>query len=396
MIYGNAEFLDMPWETIIKIYRDRLGSTSFPTLEEYGRDLMQFMGNGKLFTETKQVDEAIGSIFAYFKHMDHEISETVKVVIEKRGKLTSRQARRIISSVIERHSRTWDKAVPTDGTHPELESAIRSKYTPRINKVIGQVFAGLPIGERALLRNIAVQLTTKRLPETISHESISGVVVAGFGEAEVFPSLLCFDIDGMVENKIRHWEHHHTKIGNELKDTSATIVPFAQSDAVETFMEGIDPGYARTQSVFLATAMRYLVDEAVALARSCGCSQTSQVKALRTGLTRLRHKMRERYGSIMDEYSQSQFVDPVVNVVAMLPKNELASIAETLVSLTLFKRRVSPETETVAGAIDVAVVSKGDGFVWVKRKLYFDAQLNPRFMANIYRNAYDETEKCEA
>jgi len=66
----------------------------------------------------------------------------------------------------------------------------------------------------------------------------------------------------------------------------------------------------------------------------------------------------------------------------MLPKDELAAMAESLVNLTSFKRKVTLETETVAGPIDVAVISKGDGFIWIKRKHYFKAELNPQFFAN--------------
>ncbi len=69
----------------------------------------------------------------------------------------------------------------------------------------------------------------------------------------------------------------------------------------------------------------------------------------------------------------------------MLPKDELAAMAEALVSLTSFKRKVTMESETVGGPIDVAVISKGDGFVWIKRKHYFDAELNPQFFSNNYK-----------
>ena len=71
--------------------------------------------------------------------------------------------------------------------------------------------------------------------------------------------------------------------------------------------------------------------------------------------------------------------------VSSLPKDELGSMAEALVNLTKFRRRVSQERETVGGPIDVAVITKGDGFVWVKRKHYFDPRLNPRTMAQFRR-----------
>ena len=70
----------------------------------------------------------------------------------------------------------------------------------------------------------------------------------------------------------------------------------------------------------------------------------------------------------------------MIEAVALLPKDQLAVMAETLVALTSFKRKMSKDLETVGGAIDVAVISKGDGFVWIKRKHYFDAALNPRFL----------------
>jgi len=43
------------------------------------------------------------------------------------------------------------------------------------------------------------------------------------------------------------------------------------------------------------------------------------------------------------------------------------------------------EAETVGGPIDVAVISKGDGFIWINRKHYFARELNPPFFANYYR-----------
>jgi hypothetical protein len=43
------------------------------------------------------------------------------------------------------------------------------------------------------------------------------------------------------------------------------------------------------------------------------------------------------------------------------------------------------DAETVGGPIDVAVISKGDGFIWIKRKHYFKPELNPHFFKNNFR-----------
>lgn len=72
-----------------------------------------------------------------------------------------------------------------------------------------------------------------------------------------------------------------------------------------------------------------------------------------------------------------------MKVVSMLPKDELAAMAESLVNLTSLKRKFTMETETVAAPIDVAVISQGEGFIWIKRKHYFKSELKPQFFTII-------------
>ena len=67
-------------------------------------------------------------------------------------------------------------------------------------------------------------------------------------------------------------------------------------------------------------------------------------------------------------------------------------MAEALINLTSLKRRVSPEEETVGGPTDVAVITKGDGMVWIKRKQYFPPELNHGYLARTYgRRGYGTT-----
>ena len=82
-----------------------------------------------------------------------------------------------------------------------------------------------------------------------------------------------------------------------------------------------------------------------------------------------------------------------MEVVSALPKHELAEMAETLMSLTSFKRKVTMQTESVVGPIDVAVITKGDGFIRIKRKKYFESEWNPQFLANYYREVRDEEQE---
>ena len=68
-------------------------------------------------------------------------------------------------------------------------------------------------------------------------------------------------------------------------------------------------------------------------------------------------------------------------MVLFMAKQESSHLAESLVNITSLKRKYSPDEESVGGPVDVAVISRNDGFVWAKRKHYFPAELNQRYFA---------------
>lgn len=59
MINGTADLLDMPWETVIKVYRKKLGSKKFLHLSDYANDFFRFVRrfvriNSKIFSQSSQ------------------------------------------------------------------------------------------------------------------------------------------------------------------------------------------------------------------------------------------------------------------------------------------------------------------------------------------------------
>ena len=80
-----------------------------------------------------------------------------------------------------------------------------------------------------------------------------------------------------------------------------------------------------------------------------------------------------------NELRRIKIVDPMMSVIRSLPKEELAAMAEALVEITSLRRKMDSDIESVAGPVDVAIISKGDGLVWIKRKHYFDPENNTEF-----------------
>src|SRR5437867_1130890 len=55
MVYGNASFMSLPWETIVKSFRSKLGSQRFDTLEEYAKKLIGHLThNAEMFPVAMQ------------------------------------------------------------------------------------------------------------------------------------------------------------------------------------------------------------------------------------------------------------------------------------------------------------------------------------------------------
>jgi hypothetical protein len=108
------------------------------------------------------------------------------------------------------------------------------------------------------------------------------------------------------------------------------------------------------------------------------------------GVTELPN-LSERIESLRGQFVKSWYwpcleahYEPLRRVVGMLPVDEMAELAETLINLESLKEKVTQPTQSVSGPIDVAVISKIDGFLWVKRKHYFRPELNPRFFSRRY------------
>lgn len=375
MIYGSASFMDIPWESIIKIYRSKLGKQKFDTLKEYANNFIAFLNNGNpLFPEAQQKEYFYKNTVSYFSFIKSKIEEKVESVVKGKGKITDNQVKQISSDVIKEHYNKWKKAKMLISIPKNHIKNIISKYRDVVDKAIEQVFEKLPISKDASeqLKKIAGSLFAK-LPEGISPPDISGVVIAGFGEKDTFPSLKSFSIEGIVNNKLKYKERLFDEISFE---NIAAIIPFAQSEMVGTFMEGIDPYLQRQIEGYLSEIFDKYPEIIVENIEKFDDGKKQQLKRK---LKEVSNKIFKDYREYVATYRRKNYVDPITRVVSMLPKDELAAMAESLVSLTSFKRKVTMGTETVGGPIDVVVISKGDGFIWIKRKHYFKAELNPQY-----------------
>jgi hypothetical protein len=207
----------------------------------------------------------------------------------------------------------------------------------------------------------------------------AGVVIAGFGEDDLYPSVVSYEIEGVINDTLKYKEGRSISI---TTDQPAALIAFAQQEMVEGFMMGAAPDYRQMLTEYLSTLFNLYPDE---LVKGLTRLKPSEKAALVTKLKGVGQTLTSSFWDAVNKWTLDKNVNPILSTVAVLPMDELASMAESLVNLTSFKRRVTLVAETVGGPIDVAVISRGDGFVWIKRKHYFEAIANPHFFKNYYR-----------
>jgi hypothetical protein len=87
-------------------------------------------------------------------------------------------------------------------------------------------------------------------------------------------------------------------------------------------------------------------------------------------------------------------IDPQIQLPVVLPAMPLKDaidLAEFMVDLTVKFSRFKPGAPTVGGPIEIAAISKHEGFRWVQRKLYFKRELNPEEVFEREEHEEDES-----
>jgi hypothetical protein len=374
MIYGNAVIADTPWETVIKESRRRLGERTFNLLTDYANDFLKFISRDtRVLSVGDRDDTALNLVRQLYLHVREEIRRSIDKAAQTSG-LKQTDLPRIIARPVRARLDVVKQEPRVKGITAQERALLRRRMAGQVRRLEKTLFGRLPMdaATRRALRDLAFEMLTRRY---LSPQK-SGLVFAGFGRTDFRPRLVSYEVDGMVRNRMRYVERNNVRIG---ADTYASVVPFAQQEMVHTFMQGINESFR----VVIHQSTRNVVKGAVDLVLEAVLKKDPQIaKAVRRRSVIGMEKMLDRLFKDWQDRCENHW-GPVVDIVSTLPKDELAAMAEALVNLTKFRRKVTPASETVGGPIDVAVVTKGDGFVWVRRKHYFDPDLNPRVMSRI-------------
>lgn len=368
MIFNNAELQEIPWELIIKTFRTHLAADQKDHLQDYVPALSEYIqGNRDLFPDTHRETHFKGLAARAFLRIFETVMRNEDGL---RPDAAADQFGTILTAAVAKLRGILEGSKLADlFTAGEVAATVeryRTWLADEIRIYVGEeqshLVDALPADDFATL---AIQWVYYDF-ETIFNGAYTGVVIAGYGNSEVFPAVSELRFYGFILDKLVFTHSSGTQIDHK---NSSYIQPYATKAMVDTFLNGFASEVWSAVNGAFAKHSKNLAEGLV--------TAGANVPDLEQHL----NQAQEAFSLQWSRQVYNSHRVPLTDVVASLPPDHMAELAETLVMLESFKEKVTQRTQSVGGPIDVAVITKSEGLVWIKRKHYFSPELNHRYFA---------------
>jgi hypothetical protein len=375
-IYSSADLLGTPWEIIIKSYREQLEKTCFDTVRDYQNDFLKYLKENPYYVSDLAKSKAIkGWLYRFIKNDLAQFKFDEDILDELDDEQKSKFIAFLTSKVPE-----YIENIGNLGKNEGL-SALSDNDLDHFLQSVGldEIFDHFEINE-APLRESYVSLITSYLKSDAYFEKSTGLIFAGYGKKQFFPAISSVTVGEVVADHVR-FNHEESQVIDESNDS--IIQPYAQTDVIETIISGVSPEISKWYGENIKDFLHRYTGAIIDLL-DVDDPKFNEVKE------KLRNvdidNLVEIFENSADTAKKKISIFPIRKTVSILSKEDLGEMAESLIHMTYLKRRMMSDEESVGGPVDVAIISKTDGFIWIKRKYYFKPDLNPHFFHIYYKN----------
>ncbi len=396
MIYNNAEFMGTPWDIIIKLYRKQLGKKNFNTLKDFVFDFKLFLYNKNFFCDDNQQHEFLNEVI---KCLYYDLITYCEKLLVKNNSFTSSIPDSVLVQAMKNQLETLNEYYEKNfATSQEFVSYKYESFTSYVDNSSFSLF----IKDSLLLDQEIKNLFFKYIYNVFIREQLTnnytGLVFVGYGEQDIFPKIVSFDVTVGFDNRLcckinspEDWEISHRN--------KALILPFAQTQTIQTIIEGIDPNFRKNLEMVtdkaidinqkkLLTEIQKKISEGLSFTYF-NTSNDEQIRNIvqqvveresnNLKLDEFKNSLLQYWKQNLNLYIQDKHLTGLYDSLEGMSYDEIAKLAESFINLTNLKKKMTSSMEDVGGPIDVAIISKDEGFIWIKQKHYFDENLNPHF-----------------
>ncbi|MBO7110356.1 MAG: hypothetical protein J6W18_00240 [Bacteroidaceae bacterium] len=377
--YGRLSLMSTPWDIVIKQYRKQLGEKRYSHLCEYVEDFFSYIKTNLYFTDDLVQHTLVQDYITLFQR---KVDEKVKV---RCSQVPGKDYSVCLKECLNEFIGVFGKP---EIVCPEFSDYSYEDFIKYANIELNTAFSSFHVAPQpdlfdlfshslfCYLRNGNRMGNGELIPLFTS-----GLVFFGYGEDDLYPSVISKETSIVFDGHLKYCDGEGCVIGDH--DSAASVIPYAQIDVTQTIVRGIHPGF---YDILSRSFIRVLQDYSSLIIETIN-KNNPELTGLKNAITKLQlAPLARQFNDMASSEFQRLYTQPLIQTVVNLDKEDMANMAESFVSLTSLIRRMSPGEETVGGPVDVAFVSKGDGFIWIKRKFYFKPELNYHFLENYFKS----------
>ncbi|MCR5645978.1 MAG: hypothetical protein K6F96_06275 [Bacteroidales bacterium] len=375
MFYGNTEYMGMPWGVLIKLYRDKRKDKSFDSIKEYANDFLGFLKAEKRCNkEDDQMRHFVNEMTQVYDKIQANLNNMVEEA-EQTEDNASVDHDRIVAQCFKELLQKAKQVYSDSGSNPGFEDysikRLRSYGKERFDELVDLCKEdGMP-GVREEWGELFFDYFRSRV-----FYRETGLVFVGYGDEDLYPSVVTVCISGTFDDRLRYYFDEDDS--DDITTTnSASIIPFAQCDTMLSLMRGIHPLMLDTVIQKYEDSLEISKEKILEAAEAAGVTKSQLAKL--TDAVNMEEAV-EKYRQELVGYYRNTFIDGVVDAVESFNVEDMVDMAESFISITNLQRHISSSEESVGGPVDVAVITKSEGFVWVKHKQWFQREMNPQMI----------------
>lgn len=366
-VYGNANFNELtPWDIILKLYREKLGKQCLLKTEDYVYDFISFLEEKSFFSETKDLEKVLcNNILSYFNDY---------IIINRIG---HGQPIGIDLTKLPKVLNDVKKEIKNAPIIDSIKDVTKEDFVANIGSVLKQIKQKLTIEkfDYKTIENLLIDVLYLSFTRKENLHGYSGIAIFGYGKNDIYPSLYRLKVYGLFCGKLKWYLDGVQKIDN---NNTGAICPMAQSNVMMTVLSGIDPEIQQLIGELTSQVIRENIKQIAQITGKTNKHIENNILAID-----IKPTLDVFYNNLNNIINQKH-IAPLIQTIAILQKEDLAEVAENLIYLTSLIKRITPDKESVGGPIDVALLSKGDGFIWIKRKHYFGEELNRNYFGKYF------------
>lgn len=378
LLTGNADFLGVPWDVIVRRYRQLEGKKHNKTVEDAAKSFFDFIASGTKYSERFWNERACGS---FLKNIANAIFDEV---ISRMGSENQRENgalkdSELFRSAFIKNASSIAAEYVNKGHCSQLEAYPITEFRKTASGSLDEFFndkcldykpeyvrnqfypkdileAIRPVFEETLLRVLGSRLDDE-MAQIIDPSTL---IFVGYGQNQDYPSLVSAIVFGGYASRVNYFISDITCISDTKP---VAICPFAQKDVIKSILFGISDDWSKDVKNSLNPDL--IIEEVFKP------YEWEEDPGMDTS------QFREELDDLFFEFFLKQKTTCKKNyqdwekALENYDLEEMASLADSLINLTGFQRILTFQQEGVGGLVDLGVISKNEGFTWLRRKSWY-------------------------